>query len=343
VQLSDPALNDAMLRRFPDAAALTNARDRSTALGKELVDGVQAASAPCGNFTASNLMTVPLFWLSSGHRARKPNHPGNDRFRVVRQLNRGPVGQLGLGYASSNPSAAPRLVAPSRGAVRSRSGSDSDMTDERELSWETRPRENDVMTSHLLSWAGVDDPSRWDLASVELDDTSMRAIGSACARNFSSSWYLDVGPGWVTRTLRVTTRGFGWSRSLDLERSNRGEWTAVTNARGKTDLPSPGLADPGSLTDAIDCDLGLCPVTNTMPIRRLGLLTHDVEATPLVMAWVEMPSLRVVRSDQVYASGPADDRHNIRYTSFSRDFSASLTVDADGLVLDYPSLARRVD
>jgi hypothetical protein len=81
-QLSDPALN-AMLRHFPDTAALTNARDRSTALGKELVDGVQAASAPCGNFTANNLMTLPLFWLSSGYRARKPNHAGNDGLRAL--------------------------------------------------------------------------------------------------------------------------------------------------------------------------------------------------------------------------------------------------------------------
>jgi hypothetical protein len=197
------------------------------------------------------------------------------------------------------------------------------------------------MTNHLLTWDGVDDPSRVDLASVELGAASMRAVGGARAQHFSSSWELDVDDGWVTRALRVTARGLGWARSVDLTRSSAGEWKADVTTRGDVPLPPPGLADPGSLDGAVDCDLGLCPLTNTMPIRRLGLLEHDIPDTSLVMAWVEMPSLRVLRSDQVYASGPAADRSRVRYTSFSRDFSAELSVDADGFVTDYPTLARR--
>lgn len=198
------------------------------------------------------------------------------------------------------------------------------------------------MTSHLLSWSGIDDPTRVDQASINLSELSMQAIGGTRSRCFSSSWELDVAPGWVTRALRVTTRGFGWSRSLDLSRSDRGVWAAETTSSGEVDLPLPGILDPKSLVDAIDCDLGLCPVTNTMPIRRLGLLDQDVEDTMLVMAWVEMPSLRVLRSDQVYASmGPMRGRRRVRYTSFSRDFSAHLTVDGDGFVIEYPTLAHR--
>ncbi len=33
---------------------------------------------------------------------------------------------------------------------------------------------------------------------------------------------------------------------------------------------------PMTIASALDCDLGLCPATNTMPIRRLGLLDADV-------------------------------------------------------------------
>jgi hypothetical protein len=57
-----------------------------------------------------------------------------------------------------------------------------------------------------------------------------------------------------------------------------------------------------------------------MPIRRLGLVDGVVPPTELVMAWIDVPSLQVVRSEQVYA--PVDD---------------------DGLVVDYPELARRLD
>lgn len=204
-----------------------------------------------------------------------------------------------------------------------------------------RPDAKDVVTEHRLTWIGVDDASRVDLACVELGTASMRAIGSARARYFSSSWEVDVADGWVTRALRVTTRGFGWERSLDLTRSDTGEWVAETSTRGDIDLPPPGLTDTGSLDGAVDCDLGLCPVTNTMPIRRLGLLERDVGETRLVMAWVEVPSLRVRRSDQVYASGPPSDRSQVRYRSLNSEFAAQLSVDVDGFVVDYPTLARR--
>ncbi|KAJ8141009.1 hypothetical protein OY671_005815 [Metschnikowia pulcherrima] len=85
-----------------------------------------------------------------------------------------------------------------------------------------------------------------------------------------------------------------------------------------------------------------------MPISRLGSLGDDPPAheTHLVMAWVEVPSSRVSRSDQVYAAreplDPATGQGVVRYTSATRDFTADLTVDADGLVVDYPELARRL-
>jgi len=200
-----------------------------------------------------------------------------------------------------------------------------------------------MTTLRRVIWVGVDDTSRVDQAVFAMGSTSMHAIGSAQGRDFSSSWELDVADGWITRALHVTTRGFGWARSLELTRSDTGEWGSVATAEGAVDLPAPGLADPGSVHGALDCDLGLCPVTNTMPIRRLSLLDQDVDETHLVMAWVDVPSLRVTRSDQAYTSGPAGDRTRIHYGSVNGQFAAQLTVDLDGVVVDYPTLARRSD
>ncbi|GAA1154112.1 putative glycolipid-binding domain-containing protein [Nesterenkonia sandarakina] len=198
------------------------------------------------------------------------------------------------------------------------------------------------MTSHLLTWSGIDDPDRLDHACVEIDSTSMHAVGGTQARHFSSSWELEIGEDWTTRSLHVTTRGFGWSRWLELTRAESGRWSAESGGRGDTKLPPPGLEEPATLDDATDCDLGLCPVTNTMPIRRLGLLDRDVPSTHLVMAWVEMPSLRVQRSEQVYASKWTDERRLVKYSTLRGDFSADLTVDSYGLVIDYPTLAHRI-
>ena len=190
------------------------------------------------------------------------------------------------------------------------------------------------------TWRGLDDPSRVDQVNVTIDDEGMRAFGTATSDTFATVWRLEVDVDWVTSRLEVTSRGFDWSRNLLLDRSPDGIWTTRTEVTGDAGLPPPGLADPGTVIGARDCDLGLCPLTNTMPIRRLGLLDGEVAETPLVMAWVDVPSLRVIRSDQGYASaGPG----RVRFRSYNGDFRAELEVDRDGIVVDYPELAIRVD
>jgi hypothetical protein len=78
-----------------------------------------------------------------------------------------------------------------------------------------------------------------------------------------------------------------------------------------------------------------------MPVLRERLLTNDAVPRDFVMAWVEVPSLHVVRSTQRYE--PIDG-HRVRYVDPShRDgFQAELEYDEDGLVIRYPHLAQRV-
>lgn len=194
----------------------------------------------------------------------------------------------------------------------------------------------------MYTWRGIDDPDRIDHASVSFAQDSMSTHGVSLTPSYASSWQLDVGSGWVTRSLCANIQGDKWGRSLVLTRDGSGEWSIDAKAWGDIDLPAPGLADTASLQGAIDCDLGLCPLTNTMPIRRLGLLDQSVSDTALVMAWVDVPSLRVLRSDQVYGSGTSMTPGTVRYASYSRDFTAELTVDSNGIVVDYPQLAQRV-
>ena len=203
------------------------------------------------------------------------------------------------------------------------------------------PRHAGVMSS-LFTWRGIDDPDRLDHAVLTLAHDRLSGHGVSLTPSYASSWQLDVGAGWVTRSLHVSVQGRGWGRSLALIHDGDGGWMADASGWGDTALEPPGLQEPESLRGAIDCDLALCPVTNTMPIRRLGFLEHAVPDTTLVMAWVEMPSLRVLRSDQVYATGPAEAGRSVRYANSGGDFQADLMVDDDGIVVDYPHLARRV-
>ena len=72
LQLSDPVMNDAMLRRYPAATALITACERSTALGKELVENAHTAGALSEDFTPDDLMAV--LWMT-GTASRDPAAP----------------------------------------------------------------------------------------------------------------------------------------------------------------------------------------------------------------------------------------------------------------------------
>src|SRR5256885_9243091 len=148
-------------------------------------------------------------------------------------------------------------------------------------------------------------------------------------------YQLEIAPGFVTSRLRVTSRGEGWRRSLDLRRSDAGVWTIIAGADGKVDL-APAGGDPASLANALDCDLGLSPVTNLMPILRHELLSGG-GPVELTAAWVSVPDLGVRPDGQRYSYvRGGSDCHVVRYAAADGSFAAEITLDRDGIVIDYP-------
>jgi uncharacterized protein len=153
---------------------------------------------------------------------------------------------------------------------------------------------------------------------------------------------LETGAAWVTTSLAVSVNGDGWKRTLDLRRSPAGTWTIATTMDGRVDLGPPG-GDPSALASVLDCDLGRSPMTNTMPVLRHDLLRQD-GSVDFVMAWVSVPDLAVRASAQRYTTLGHDrrGRRRIQYRSLDSEVAHELLFDADGLVVDYPQLARAV-
>jgi hypothetical protein len=83
-------------------------------------------------------------------------------------------------------------------------------------------------------------------------------------------------------------------------------------------------------------DLGWSPLFNSLPVLRDGLLAPG-PPRDYVMRWIDVPSLEVHRSEQRYEP-LGDDR--VRFSS--GDFAADIAFDADGFVVDYPGIGRRV-
>jgi hypothetical protein len=180
------------------------------------------------------------------------------------------------------------------------------------------------------------------LGSLPGGDGWLRASGVAVGGEplpYHLDYSLTCDGGYVTRLLEVHASGEGWSRDLRLHREAGGTWQVAAEADGAVSLPPPGC-DPAALAGALDCDLGLSPLTNTMPLLRHKLLGGG-DAVDFLMAWVSVPDLSVHANAQRYTfvRRTADGGAVINYSSGS--FSADVTFDADGLVVDYPGIGTR--
>jgi hypothetical protein len=179
----------------------------------------------------------------------------------------------------------------------------------------------------------------WEVAMVDRS-AGLRANGTAVSADplpYSLVYELECDADFITRSLIVTSRGAGWERTMTLTRDDDG-WNYRAEAHGAVDLPV-AEADTSAFRSALDCDLGACQVTNSMPVLRDGLMTGG--ARDYLMAWVSVPDLRVVPSAQRYEfQRLIDDGAVIRYSSGS--FASDVVFDRDGHVVDYPALARRV-
>jgi AcrR family transcriptional regulator len=84
LQIGDPALNDAVLRRYPDAVALLDVCAVTTELGRRLVREAHAHGVLAPDFTEDDL--VNLLWLA-GTAGRERAAPPGWRSLVERTLD----------------------------------------------------------------------------------------------------------------------------------------------------------------------------------------------------------------------------------------------------------------
>lgn len=172
----------------------------------------------------------------------------------------------------------------------------------------------------VLLWQRLDGPGH-EVASLRRDGDGWLLEGVALALEDDAPlrvvYSVSCDAGWATRHVHVQLLHGSREAGLTLLADGRGGW--VVDGAERSDLAG-----------CIDVDLGVSPVTNTLPIRRLDLAIG--EARDLAAAWVRFPSLevRVLRQRYTRLS-----EHVYRYES-AGGFSAELDVDDAGLVAHYP-------
>ncbi|SBW22401.1 hypothetical protein FDG2_2578 [Candidatus Protofrankia californiensis] len=200
----------------------------------------------------------------------------------------------------------------------------------------------------LAAWRGTD-PDRLDSAWLDRHSSSLSAHGTSLTRDYHLHYFLETGHDWITRRLDVRASGNGWWRTLALVRGPSGHWSAKADSGGIQPTVDPAPTTPidtDALADALDCDLGLCPLTNTMPVLRHGLLDaalqgHD-RTEVLTMAWVSVPDLNVFASPQSYSAAGTTADGTALIDFQSGDFAEQIEIDREGLVVKYPKIGHRL-
>jgi hypothetical protein len=150
-------------------------------------------------------------------------------------------------------------------------------------------------------------------------------IGARGGTPYGVSYTIVCDSDWRVRVLDLETTD---DRRLHLSSDGGGHWSD----HGGQSLPA--------FDGCIDIDLAGTPFTNTLPIRRLDLDIHH-DAVTLSMVYVPFDTFSPVIDGQSYRCLQPGRR--FRYQALDRSFAADLSVDDDGLVIDYPTLFERVE
>ena len=179
--------------------------------------------------------------------------------------------------------------------------------------------------------------SAWDAPGLEHLRLTMHnggvtangiVIGVTEGRPFSVAYDVRCDADWRVRAVRAGVPG-SQRTAVDVLSDGEGNWT-TSDRRA---LPE--------LRGCIDVDISVTPFTNTLPIRRLGLAPK--ESAELSVAYIEGTELQTRPEPQRYICLEKSDEGGLyRFLSLDGGFTADLPVDAEGLVLDYPGLCKRI-
>lgn len=189
----------------------------------------------------------------------------------------------------------------------------------------------------LVVWRRVDVRSGHCVATLDRHgeaehgvDIDADELVSEPRRTYALRMSLSLDAAWRSTFAYVHVLGSRPYLSMTMERSGEDAW--IVNGRRRPRLDG-----------CLELDIAASPLTNTMAIRRLGLGVG--EEAVIRVAWIDVPSLQVTPEEQGYRRiGPVEGSEDLEAYEFwpvgGRTYR--LSVDTDGLVVDYQDLAERI-
>jgi hypothetical protein len=169
-----------------------------------------------------------------------------------------------------------------------------------------------------------------DLQQYVINETATQVavdaaiIATVDDERFAMTLGIVCDPVWRVREVRATV--IGDNRGLHLTSDGEGNWR---DANGRPLDVAAG---------AVDIDLPVTPFTNTLPIRRLNL--KKGASADIRTVYITPPNFEIISDPQRYTC--IEPLRRYRYESLDSDFVREIDVDADGLVVTYPDLFKRI-
>jgi hypothetical protein len=145
-------------------------------------------------------------------------------------------------------------------------------------------------------------------------------IGQYQQKLYQVDYTIKTNQHWETLFVELKSRHNDRKLHWLLEGDGKGNW--MMNG-----------ATAGQFQGCIDVDIPLTPFTNTLPINRLKLSKDGSKEIKVIYLDVLEQAVQPVRQKYTRLSGT-----RYHYENIPNDFEASITVDEQGLVVDYPQL-----
>lgn len=185
----------------------------------------------------------------------------------------------------------------------------------------------------ILTWRSHD-VSRIESVRVQLSGNRIKAIGRIAAAAsdqhpaFSASYDLVTDDSGATKRLSLNVSTAERDRQLSIARDEENMWL-ITGHGGDSREAFEG---------AVDVDMMFSPFFSTLAIRRAGL-HRAAETVNLPVVYVYLPDLSITPATVSYSSAGPDD---VAIKVQSPTAEATVIVDDDGFIVDYPGLAERI-
>jgi uncharacterized protein len=191
----------------------------------------------------------------------------------------------------------------------------------------------------MLTWQRLASPS---LESVRLQfsEGRLRASGRIVAaandaqdiEAFNASFIASVERAEEAGRLMFRTTTADEERQITLSRTGDGIWL-IDHGDGTTQR--------NAFEGAIDVDIAGAVTFNALPVRRLGLHRNAAEHELPVLC-VSLPDLTVRLARQTYRTVSLSDGGGAVINYSEPGYNEDITVDHDGMVIDFPGRARRI-